>query len=67
MKTGGKRADLMPRIPITDAADLMEDHSGTFCESCGASAEEGSRYCHTCGSYWKDVDDGLFSDQDWED
>lgn len=50
----------MPRIPLTEAEDLRADHAATFCASCTASADEGSKYCHHCRTYWEDVDAGIF-------
>ncbi|MBM1816249.1 hypothetical protein [Pseudosulfitobacter pseudonitzschiae] len=45
------------------AAALLEaeDRAGDFCQ-CGAPSDDNWHpNCHICGSYWKDVEEGLFN------
>lgn len=46
-------------------AKLQADDAATWkCETCETIIESG-KYCWPCGSYWSDVDNGMFAD-DWE-
>ncbi|WP_425099149.1 hypothetical protein [Tropicibacter sp. S64] len=57
----------MPRVDLRSAIAEKEERDGDICRSCSASADpEWEPYCFQCGSYWRDVDDGLFADQEFE-
>lgn len=50
----------MPKFDLRQALAEKEERDGDFCQ-CGAPAEEGwEPHCWACGTYWKDVDEGLF-------
>lgn len=53
----------MPKVSLREAILEKEDRAGDLCRSCSAPAEEGwEPYCTHCGSYWRDVEEGLFDD-----
>lgn len=50
----------MPRMPLRVALEEVHERQGDFCQ-CGAVPDpEWEPHCFLCGSYWKDVEDGLF-------
>ena len=55
----------MPRMRVPDALLEAEDQQ-IECRSCSSVSEEGSQYCRSCGSYWKDVSEGLFNIEEGE-
>lgn len=57
----------MPKIPLNVVADALEDEAALKCRSCSAVPDEGEIYCLHCRLYWDEVDNGLFSDAEWEE
>lgn len=54
----------MPKINLKTALAEKAEADGDFCQ-CGAPADDDwAPHCRLCGSYWADVDAGLFSDAD---
>lgn len=52
-----------PLLTIDKAvAEVMRDR--WQCVTCSGPAEEDSKYCRHCSSYWGDVSDGMFDDLD---
>ena len=52
----------MPRINLQEATAEVEERRRDLCE-CGAAADpEWEPYCMHCGSYLKDVAEGLIDD-----
>lgn len=53
---------LMPKVDLRKAELEAEERAGDLCQ-CGRAAEEAwEPHCMLCGSYWRDVDQGLFND-----
>ncbi|KGM86752.1 hypothetical protein rosmuc_03045 [Roseovarius mucosus DSM 17069] len=53
----------MPKIDLRQALAEAEERQGDLCRSCNAPAEEGwEPHCASCGSYWRDADEGLYQD-----
>lgn len=56
----------MPKVNLRDAELEAHERAGDLCQ-CGAAAEEGwEPNCRYCGSYWRDVEQGLFDEMEWE-
>lgn len=56
----------MPKVNLREAQLENEERAGDLCQ-CGAAAEEGwEPHCMLCGSYWKEVSEGLFDAIEWE-
>ena len=53
---------VMPKLTVGAALLEKAEHDALFCASCPSVADEGSQYCFACGTYWTDVDDGLWDD-----
>ena len=57
----------MPRMDVRAAMEEYEEAKGDLCRSCSAPAEEAwEPYCMHCGSYWRDVDEGVFDEDEGE-
>ena len=51
----------MPKVNLSEAYDELLEREGDLCQ-CGAPAEEAwEPHCMLCGSYWRDVKNGLFA------
>lgn len=53
----------MPKVNLRKAELEADERAGDLCQ-CGRAAEEGwEPYCMHCGSYWRDVEEGLVGDR----
>lgn len=55
----------MKKISVREAAQMRDEEDSWRCPSCTTLVEPGSEfepYCPSCGSYWRDVEDGMFGD-----
>jgi hypothetical protein len=57
----------MAKLTLQRATEIAASDDIGLCLSCDNLAVEGHDYCTCCASYWQDVDEGLFDeDDDWD-
>lgn len=53
----------MPKVDLRKALAEKDERDGDLCRSCEAPADDQwAPYCSSCGSYWREVEQGIFEE-----